>query len=1414
MNDVPAIDLRDSLAGRFRRSLAYAVGIDMYAHVPPLRTAAGDASAIARVLAGLHGFESRILLNPSAATLHTLLTQDIPEAVTEEDRVLFYYAGHGVALTNDDGPAGYLVPADADPEDHASLLPMAELQRALTALPCRHLLVVLDCCFAGAFEWSAGNRALGNPRPRRLFREHFDFFVNDKARQVITSAAYDQTASDAAASPFADARGTATAEDGALHSPFALSLLRGLKGEADWSGPGGSDGVITATELYVHLREEVEVKSVEAGPGGRQTPGFFPLRGHEKGEFVFLVPGARPELAAAPVESPYRGLRAFEEADSRLFFGRDSVIAELWARAGPPDAANRLIVVIGASGTGKSSVVKAGLIPRLRAAGLDVLVMRPGEAPPAALAEALAQRDGRRFVLVIDQYEELVTRCRTPDDRAAFEAQLAALRDDPALHRIILTVRSDFEPELRADTLRAAWDQGRFLVPAFNLDDLQQAVLEPALQSALVFEPEGLVKTIVDEVAKTPGALPLLSFALDALYEAYRASGRDDRRLRATDWNRLGGVSGALQQTADRLHDDLEKQDPDALRTMRRVMLRMVSVQGDLASQRAPRADLDFPDDPPGRVDDVLTRLVAARLIVANDDWVEPAHDALVRGWAKLRRWVSDMRQDLLLAARLGPVAAKYAASGDAGFLWTTDPDLPSARALAARPDNWLNRGEIRFIGASEARRRRGAHLRTAAVAVFVAGISIFGIGALFEREAALAQRDHAFMQYLAVQARRQIADRQTLPDVDLAAGYAAASIRLAHERGEPAPPDALEAAQQALRYLPVRRMRGGPLLTALANGMLASVDPGKTVAIIDPDGHGRPGPSWPYAAGVSAMAGLPDGSLATAADDGTVMLWPRDGGAPRTLRTGGGERLLAALADGRIAASGADGVLRVWDAAGREQTAMVGADVQFLVPLPGGGVAVGTGGDHGQVLLWPSGKTLAVGGEIAAMTVQDDGSVVVARDDDVLLRWNGAGPPARLTVPGGVSELSSLAGGRLLAMDRTRAALFVLPASRDAPPIPLAAGIAAFGGATPLPDGRVLVTTGARVRAFRLLATDPPGTPDLLAEAEGLIDVAHLRDDRFAVSTRDGEVVLFPAAREPLRVPDLDAKAMDRLRTDPAHGVTLLLRGRRITLARPGAPPREVVLRDPVQDGAILAGGGIALAAPGPEGTLTLLDAAGANPTTRQAGFEIASLVPLPDGGVAAIGADRGMAWDPTGAQRKLAFGTDSGAVALPDGSLVTVANELKEGTGTLLVHRPDGQVIRHAVGGPVGPITVLPDGRVATARWHPERPEPVRVWPADFQGDSLPIPAPDAVYDLAALPGGRLMVAMNVEVTLSIPDVEHGEIPGHADARAWLVDDMALVAAVCARPRRFVPTISRATTSLSGKGDMDPCPPPAGEQ
>ena len=270
----------------FSHNLAVIIGINDYDKgISTLSTAVNDAKEINNILQKEHNYQTWILLDKVATleNIKTLLTENLPQQVTPNDRLLFYFAGHGIALNGEDGPEGYLIPQDAKLGDTNTYLPMTQLHSALLALPCRHFLGLLDCCFAGAFRWSS-TRDIG-VIPEVIYQERYNRFIADPAWQVITSAASDQKAADAFS--FQTQRGQK-----GNHSPFAAALIEALAGKADIyppsiNGKPAGDGVITATELYQYLRDAVETAS---NPHQRQTPGIWPLKKHDKGEYIFLSP--------------------------------------------------------------------------------------------------------------------------------------------------------------------------------------------------------------------------------------------------------------------------------------------------------------------------------------------------------------------------------------------------------------------------------------------------------------------------------------------------------------------------------------------------------------------------------------------------------------------------------------------------------------------------------------------------------------------------------------------------------------------------------------------------------------------------------------------------------------------------------------------------------------------------------------------------------------------------------------------------------------------------------------------------------------------------------------------------------------------------------------------------------------------
>jgi WD40 repeat protein len=356
----------------FQRNLAVVIGINDYQNqVPKLKTAKNDAEVLAKLLTDSHQYEVTLITEeteckPRLDSLLNLLEKQLPEKINKDDRLLFYFAGHGIAKESDRGPAGFLVPQDADLKNQATLLPMQTLHDRLAALKCRHLLVILDCCFAGTLRWSSSR--LATVIPRQINQEHYDRFIKYPAWQAITSAAHNQEAYDINPNNINLNINNRQTVAGTNHSPFAEALFKALQGEADIMPPAqknkpAGDGVITATELSQYLQYEVAEIA-----GDSQTPQLWSLQKEALGEYIFLHPNRPPQLKPAPElnkdNNPYRGLESFEEKHAQFFFGRQELIKKLAARIS--ESQQPLTVVLGVSGSGKSSLVKAGLIPCLK----------------------------------------------------------------------------------------------------------------------------------------------------------------------------------------------------------------------------------------------------------------------------------------------------------------------------------------------------------------------------------------------------------------------------------------------------------------------------------------------------------------------------------------------------------------------------------------------------------------------------------------------------------------------------------------------------------------------------------------------------------------------------------------------------------------------------------------------------------------------------------------------------------------------------------------------------------------------------------------------------------------------------------------------------------------------------------------
>ena len=603
---------------------------------------------------------------------------------------------------------------------------------------------------------------------------------------------------------------------------------------------------VTSELVAAHLPDDCSL--VDLGP--------HRLRGDGAPEHIFALQAPGVETPPPATECPYRGLLAFEADDQRFYFGREAVVADIVGRIAP----GRLLAVIGASGSGKSSALRAGLVAAARSGAVrgiaDAALMTPGAEPRLDLPE-----DPTRL-LVVDQFEELFTLCADSARRQAFVEALLEVRGPVALG-----LRADLYGRLGAHPkLAHAVAANQVLLGAMTAAELGRAVTEPARLAGRRVE-AGRVELIVRDVAAEPGALPLLSHALRATWER-----RDGRTLTVEGYRASGGVASAIARTADSVVDALpSEQQPLA----RGVFLRMTEL-GENAVDSRRRVAVDELV-PAGASHDVvralLERLADARLVTLDDGSAEVAHEALIREWPRLRRWLDEDRAGIRAHRQLGDAARLWNAGGRDDSDLYRGARLAGALELAESARAELNATERAFLdaGIAEAERERRDERRVnrrlrgllAGAAVLLVLAIAAGIVSLVQRDNARDAEAAAERQALTSDAARVGALALSAPALEQSMLFAVTGVELE---------DSLETRGDLLAVLQrnpaaIRTLRFSSTgMTALAvspdGRLLASGD--ETGAVRFVDVHGWTADEAPVrlsgVVGIQAMQFSPDG--------------------------------------------------------------------------------------------------------------------------------------------------------------------------------------------------------------------------------------------------------------------------------------------------------------------------------------------------------------------------------------------------------------------------------------------------------------------------------------------------------------------------------------------------------------------------
>ncbi|PSB24045.1 caspase family protein [Stenomitos frigidus] len=665
------------------RRYALVIGISEYqSPLKPLSKPASDAAAVAAVLEQGGDFQSVTVLKGAItnAKLIQALRTLLLEQATQND-VLLYFTGHGIPVVDPvvGKPRAYLATSDTaialegkQVIEARRAVPLDSLNDLIQESQLSSLVMLFDSCHSGDFL------------ERSLVEKTFTAFSTHKDYYLITACrGFEQ----------------AYAIKREQHSIFTGALLGGLS-----QANANEDGQVTGDRLFESVARELRGSGQE--PLRMGYGGLITLMNHQPQPTRLT---AIVDAAGEPI-CPYQGLQAFTAEQQAFFFGRQRTVEDIRQRL----EQQPFVPVIGASGSGKSSIVRAGLMPWLAATGWQILdPIKPGFDPLAALRAVFEpsfprsnrdiqqlhqliktdpdplpalvkrlsdatttadQETPERFLLVVDQFEEVFTLCPNEGDRQRFIDLLTQVVNLPDTRlAVVITMRADFlEPCLRYPALHQLIQSQWVLMPPLTGADLRDAIVEPAKRQGYGVE-ERLLFKIQDDVGKEPGFLPLLEFVLTKLWEQRDT---EQKLLTLAQYENLGGLTGALNLHAEQVYHfrDFERDTPIETRTeqeqawIKRVFLRLVRT-GEAEKdtrQRCPKHELvaiaDADLDAQGLLRGLLEDddgLVRGRLLVTGQDQansgscVDLVHEALLDGWIRFAEWRKDDREVRRLRDRI-----------------------------------------------------------------------------------------------------------------------------------------------------------------------------------------------------------------------------------------------------------------------------------------------------------------------------------------------------------------------------------------------------------------------------------------------------------------------------------------------------------------------------------------------------------------------------------------------------------------------------------------------------------------------------------------------------------------------------------------------------------------------------------------